>query len=131
MSNTRQKYLRFIHVHRDISIGKNINGITIAYARSVDSVQFAWAVCIAPDQYQRSIGRKHSTDAFFDESVVWPTESLIDPYNRIGVLGVEYFINPVIKNQFSPNFVKLITVNDFSYSAIESRLVRVATQLRN
>ena len=84
----KNQLLRFVHVQQPSTSGK-YNGLTIAYTRTNEHVFFSYALCCKGDQYEKSVGRKVSTDTYLDNiESVSDTQHNIDLEKRVGCIPV-------------------------------------------
>lgn len=83
---TQPTTMRFAHFQEE---SKHYNGLTAAYTRTDTTVFFAYALCSKDDQYEKSVGRKFSTENYMKHLDDQKDVCFIDPVQRVGCLKIE------------------------------------------
>jgi len=123
---TTQATPRFVHIQQPSNDGK-YNGLTIAYTRTDDHVFFAYALCCKPDQYEKSVGRKVSTDTYLKNIDFVGDDVLnINIEKRVGCIPVEslheFLQETVCSNVFADHILDKLTWFDVKHAFISQML---------
>lgn len=139
MTQTINPNIRFVHAPNSLNTDNcPYSGYTICYLRDENGVFFTYALCMAEDQYLKSVGREMTLKAWeavsnlpelTEEENVKLADAYIDRRYRYGHVSVDICKSSVERlNTFSDQLVENMTMFDFKHVYISQNLGKFVEQ---